>query len=241
MRIAPCLSALSSLAFLALLAAGCGHSTPVAVVPTPASAATAAAPALADQAPAVDPVSSESAAFTQKPGDYVTYRFSGEFRKTPLLLTERVVDATDVLLVVDLMLDDGVHKTSVRAHYTHAPGAPHELVSVSRLDAAGAEKPMTIAELDTLMARTTLAADDNQGALGSETVTVSVGGHDMACTRTSYHVLVGKHPATMSTLSSDSFPWGDVGGEIMSDQGHVLYRAEVVDLGAATPIVAASR
>ena len=87
-----------------------------------------------------------------------------------------------------------------------------------------------------------LAADDNQGALGSETVTVSVGGHDIACTRTSYHVLVGKRPATMRAPSRvTSFPWGDVGGEIMSDQGHVLYRAEVVDLGAAAPIVAASR
>jgi hypothetical protein len=238
MRIAPCLPALSS---LALLAAGCGHSTPAAVVPTPASAPRATTPALADQAPAADPVSSESAAFTQKPGDYVTYRFSGEYRKTPLLLTERVVDATDVLLTVDLTLDDGAHKTTARAHYTHAPGAPHELAFVSRLDAAGAEKPMTIAELDAIMARTMLAADDNQGALGSETVTVSVGGHDIACTRTSYHVLVGKHAATMSTLSSDAFPWGDVGGEITSDQGRVLYRAEVVDLGAAAPIVAASR
>ncbi|HTQ46532.1 MAG TPA: hypothetical protein VMI75_27455 [Polyangiaceae bacterium] len=45
----------------------------------------------------------------------------------------------------------------------------------------------------------------------------------------------------MRTLSSESFPWGDVGGDIISEDGRVLYRAEVVDVGAASPIVAASR
>jgi hypothetical protein len=91
------------------------------------------------------------------------------------------------------------------------------------------------------MAQTTLAADDNQGAIGSENVTVSVGGRDFPCTQTRYHVTVGKRAATMRTLSSGSFPWGDVGGEIVSDDGKVLYRAEVVEAGSASAIVAASR
>jgi hypothetical protein len=112
---------------------------------------------------------------------------------------------------------------------------------VARLDAAGAEKPMTLAEFDALMAQTALTADDNEGSTGSEHVTVSVGGQDLPCTRTRYQVVVGKHRATMSTLTSDAFPWGDVGGEITSDQGRVLYRAEVVDVGSSAPIVAASR
>jgi hypothetical protein len=189
----------------------------------------------------VERLASEAAAFTQKPGDYVVYRFSGGFRKTPLLFTQRVVEASDVLLVVDLMLDDGKHKTNVRARYTHAPGAPHELAKASRLDATGSERPMSLTEFDTLMAQTTLVADDNKGAIGSELVTVSVGGHPMPCTQTRYRVLVEKHAATMRTLSSESFPWGDVGGDIVSDDGHVLYRAEIVDVGGASPVVAAAR
>jgi hypothetical protein len=200
-----------------------------------------AMPAPAEESSSDVHVVSEAAAFTQKPGDYVVYRFSGRFYKSPLLLTQRAVEVSDTTMVVDLSFDDGKHKTNVRAHYTHAPGAAHELLKASRIDAAGAEQPMTIAEFDALMARTALAADDNEGSIGSEPVTVSVGGRDVACTQTRYRVVVGKRTATMRTLSSDSFPWGDLGGDIVSDDGRVLYRAEVVDAGGASPMVAASR
>ena len=238
MRTASCLVALSAV----VLAAGCARSAPEASFPASAAHAPGAAFGSVDETPAgADHVSSESAAFTQKPGDYVVYRFSGGFRKAPLLLTQRVVEASDLLLVVDLVLDDGKHKTNVRARYTHAPGAPHELAKASRIDATGAEKAMSLAELDALMAQTTLAADDNEGAIGSERVTVAVGGRRMACTQTRYRVVVGKRAATLRTLSSESFPWGDLGGDIVSDDGRVLYRAEVVDVGGASPIVAASR
>jgi len=240
MRTASCLVALS---IVTCLAAGCARTSSSPSPAVPASLAVAPAAPVAQEEASDDAAhaSSESAAFTQKPGDYVVYRFSGGFRKTPLLLTQRIVEATDVLLVVDLTLDDGAHKTSVRARYTHAPGATHEVASVARIDAAGSEKPMTLAEFDTLMAQTALTADDNEGSTGSEQVTVAVGGHDLPCTRTRYQVVLGKHHATMSTLTSDAFPWGDVGGEITSDQGRVLYRAEVVDVGSAGPIVSALR
>jgi hypothetical protein len=42
---------------------------------------------------------------------------------------------------------------------------------------------------------------------------------------------VGKKQATMSTLESSTFVWGDVGGEIKTDKGKVLYKAEVVEAG----------
>jgi hypothetical protein len=35
----------------------------------------------------------------------------------------------------------------------------------------------------------------------------------------------------MRTLESASFAWGDVGGEITTDKGKVLYRAEVIEAG----------
>ncbi len=242
MRNPSCLVALSALAIVA----GCARTMPEAVAP-PVSVApspVAAPPAVAEKRRSMAPdddVASESAAFTQKPGDYVVYRFSGGFTKAPLVLTQRVVEASDVLLVVDLVLDDGKHKTTVRARYTHAPGAAHELLSASLVDASGAAKPMSAAELDALLARTGLAADENQGAIGTEHVLVSVGGHDIPCTQTRYRVVVGKRLATMRTLSSESFSWGDLGGDIVADDGRVLYRAEVVDLGGASPMVAALR
>ena len=236
MRTASCLVALSVL----VLAAGCAHAVPEAAAPSfaPRNAAAAAQAQPRDDAAHV---SSETAAFSQKPGDYVVYRFSGGFRKAPLLLTQRVVEASDVALVLDLLLEDGKRKTTVRVRYTHAPGAEHELTNASRVDANGVEKPMPAAELDALLAQTTLAADDNRGAIGSEPITVAVGGRKIPCTQTRYRVVVGKRTAIMRTLSSESFPWGDVGGDIVSDDGRVLYRAVVVDVGAASPIVAASR
>jgi hypothetical protein len=199
-------------------------------------------PAPAEEPSAEDVhVVSESAAFTQKPGDYVVYRFTGRFTKSPLVLTQRAVEVSDTTMVVDLTLDDGKHKTNLRAHYTHAPGAPHELLKASRIDASGAEEDISIAEFDGLMAKTALAADDNQGSIGSEPVTLSVGGHDVACTETRYRVVVGKRTATMRTVSSESFPWGDLGGDIVADDGHVLYRAEIIEAGGASPMVATSR
>jgi hypothetical protein len=119
MRTPSFLIALSTLA----ISAGCARTAPEAAAPSvPVARSEVAIPQPA--APAIaapdDYVASEAAAFTQKPGDYVVYRFSGGFTKAPLLFTQRVVEASDTLLVVDIVLDDGTHKTSARARYTHA-------------------------------------------------------------------------------------------------------------------------
>ena len=44
---------------------------------------------------------------------------------------------------------------------------------------------------------------------------------------------IGKTKATMRTLQSEDFAWGDVGGEITAEDGRVLYRAELIDRGHA--------
>ena len=50
----------------------------------------------------------------------------------------------------------------------------------------------------------------------------------------------------MSTVQSETFPWGDVAGDITTLAGQVLYRVEVVDAGTesrerAVGAVAAAR
>jgi hypothetical protein len=220
------------------LASGCARAAAPVVAPTSPIDATSAA-----TTPAPDPaaLSSEAAPFAQKAGDFVVYRFSGDFRKTPLMLTQRVVEASDTALVVDATFDDGKTKRVVRARYIHVPGTSHELVGVWRIDATGAEKALSIAEFDKMMSETTLAADDNEGAIGSDHVAVAVGARTIDCTRTSYRVVVGNRAATMSTLTSDATPWGDVGGEIKAEDGKVLYRAEMIDAGGGGPILTVSR
>jgi hypothetical protein len=171
-----------------------------------------------------------SVAIAQKPGDFIVYRFSGSFRKKALTLTERVVDVKGALATVDLTLDDGMKKRTLRVHFDHTPGARHEVVSVARLE-GGVEKPATVEAYDAMMTETVLAADENESTLGTESVTLAVGSKNLECTKTSYRVLVGKKRATMSAVVSDGFAWGDVGGEIKSDDGKVLYKAEVLDAG----------
>ena len=219
------------------LASGCARAAAPAAAPVSAIDVPGAA------TPAADPatVASESAAFAQKTGDFVVYRFSGDYRKAPLLLTQRVVEASDTALVIDATFDDGKNKRTVRARYIHVPGTAHELVGVWRIDASGAEKPFAVADFEKMMSETMLAADDNEGAIASERVAVPVGARTIDCTRTSYRVVVGSKAATMSTLTSEATPWGDVGGEIKADDGKVLYRAEMIDAGESGPMLTVSR
>ena len=57
------------------------------------------------------------------------------------------------------------------------------------------------------MAKTVLAADQNEEQLGTECADVLLGGQTLRCLETSYRVRVGKHQATMSTTTSETFPW----------------------------------
>jgi len=57
-------------------------------------------------------------------------------------------------------------------------------------------------------------------------------------TKTTYRVKIGKAAATMETLSSETFAWGDVGGQIQTDAGATFYRAKLVDMGSAPGSVA---
>jgi hypothetical protein len=168
------------------------------------------------------------------------YRFSGRYRTAPLLLTERVVEASSTAFVVDLTLEDGAYKRTARARYGGATGAHRELVSAFLVD-ADRQRQLTPGAFDAWMSNTELSADNQSGAIASSGTTVAIGGRKMDCTQTTYHVSVDGREATLKTLTSATFPWGDVGREITTKDGKVLYRAEVVDAGSAKPELDASR
>jgi hypothetical protein len=46
-------------------------------------------------------------------------------------------------------------------------------------------------------------------------------------------VRVGTQDAVMVTKSAPTFAWGDVGGEIRTKNGKVLYKAEIIESGRA--------
>lgn len=219
---------------LLALASGCTHAASSTNVAAPARA-TLPLPAPAPATPSIDALAaevvSESPKLSQKPGDFVVYKFTGSFRKEPITLTQRVLEVKGWTLVVEYTLKDGARKRTARVTLDKAPGAKREIVAVIRVEGA-TQTAMSEADLDKWLAETVLAADANESTLGTENVTVAVGGKKLDCTKTTYRVLVGKKKATMSSITSAGFAWGDVGGEIKADDGKLLYRAEVIDAGS---------
>jgi hypothetical protein len=235
---------LLSLATASIFVVGCGRAAldQEALAPTPALAAKAdakvkeappaAAPAKAEapKEEVADAALAAPSAGARAPGDFVVYRFTGSFRKAPLTLAEKVVARSGAVVTVDLALKDGDAREELRVKIDEASPSHNEVVSVARLE-AGVEKPATIEAYEALMQRTTLSADQNEAVVGAEDVTVDVGGAAVPAKRTTYRVRVGKKQATLKTLESAAFAWGDVGGEITTDSGKLLYRAEVVEAG----------
>lgn len=189
--------------------------------------ATSKQEAAVDASPAADTTA-------RKPGDFVVYRFSGSFRKAPLTLTQRVLDRSGSILTIDVKAESGDDRHELRVKLNDAADAKNEVLSVSRLE-GGVEKPASIDAYDALMAEATLAADQNEAFLGAEDVLVDISGAPLPCHKASYRVRIGKKQATLYTLSSDGFAWGDIGGEITAAGGKVLYRAELVEVGHTEP------
>lgn len=240
---------LLSALLVSILATGCGAAslTAQAEHPTRGAGAPSRDEAAAPEADAVPSAGAEATpaaakvAPAREPGDYVAYRFSGSFRKAPLTLTQRVVAREGSVLVIDMTLSEGGATDALRVRMSDAPETRGEILSAARVDRDGGEKPATLAAYEQLMGRTALAADANEAELGAEALTLDVGGAPLACRKVSYRVRVGKRTATMSTIQSDAFAWGDIGGEITADDGRVLYRAEIIDAGRAGAAPAASK
>lgn len=219
---------------LSLLVVGCGQAA------MPAAVATTNAPAHAfrSEAPEADVVVAEkpeNPALARKPGDFVVFRYTGSFRKTPLTLTERVIAREGSVLVIDFTLTEGKKDETLRVRMDFTPGGRGEIYDIARVE-KGIEKPATKDAYEAMMAKTIMFADANEEDLGTDDVKIKVGEQTLACKQTHYRVLVGKTSAVMSITQAENasgFAWGDVGGQITGKDGALLYRAELVDMGTA--------
>jgi len=230
-----------TVALASILALGCGRAAldtragATAMAKAKNSTEAAAAPgsdaAGAEGAGTREEADSAPAADARQPGDYVAYRFTGAFRKAPLTLTQRIVAREGDVIVVDLTLEAEGAREALRVRMSDEAAKRGEILGVARLTEAGEERPATLAAYERLMAKTLLTADANEAELDREPATVEVGGRQLSCQRVSYRVRIGGRAATLSTLQSDVFAWGDVGGEITAEDGRLLYRAEVIELG----------
>ena len=212
-----------------VFATGCASSrSPAAVAQAPVRTAAAQVPMVFDSIDddAYAPAATAPTAPGRNPGDFVVTEIASAGRKTPLVLTQRVLTRDGGSMTVEVSLADGKKTDTFRVHFDG-----EQIAEVTKV-LAGVEHASTAAAYEALMAKTVPAVDRNDGVVDSEPVSVSVAGKSVAATRTSYKVSMGGKEATMTVTQSDRFAWGDVEGEIADKTGKMIYRARVLETSA---------
>lgn len=204
----------ASLLLAAFITSACGVS--VAKAPASPTPAVVAAPAQ---------VRASASAPTRHVGDLFVHRFSGSFASDPLTLTEEVAAREDAAWVVDFSLTQTEKVDRLRVRFDVQSG---QAMSAAHFD-AGKETPAKLADYEALLARTVYAADVNDGLVSANDQTCLVGADELDCETKTYKVWVGEAPATLSVVHSKTFADRDVSGEITTQDGKLIYRAELVE------------
>lgn len=215
-----------------VFATGCASShSPAAIAQAPVRTAAAQVPmvfeSIDDDAYGPAATAAATAAPGRNPGDFVVTEIASAGRKTPLVLTQRVLARDGGSITVEVSLADGKKTDTFRVHFDG-----DQIAEVTKV-LAGVEHASTAAAYESLMAKTVPAVDRNDGVVDSEPVSVSVAGKTVAATRTSYKVSLAGKEATMTVTQSDRFAWGDVEGEISDNAGKMVYRARVLETSAS--------
>jgi|GEM_PF-5901915 hypothetical protein len=163
-------------------------------------------------------------------GDFIVYRFTGSIQKQPTTLTKRIIGRMGDVIEVDYILEQGRKKQAFRVRLSDAPANRDEIMATARIDG---ERLVLISvdKFKSLMDKTFILADENEQLVRSEQVTATIGHEPMPARRDTYRVRLGKKHAFLRSTSSPDFCWGDIEGEIVTAQGDVLYRAEIIHIG----------
>lgn len=176
-----------------------------------------------------------SVASTRQIGDISVQRFSGSFAEKPLTLTEEVVARAGSLIMIDYTLDEGGKATKLRV--THDVNTDRVL-RVRELKGKK-ELTRTLDAYDAMVAKITFIPDGNEGEVAKEASTCLLGERAVDCEKTAYRVTVGGRSATFKI--SRGTDGSDISGEIATEDGTILYKAETVDVRKGMPSNVASR
>lgn len=165
-------------------------------------------------------------------GDYVVYRFTGSSQKEPVTLTKRIIGRTGDTLEVDMILTQGRKKQKYRVKLSDAPANRDEILSAARIE-SNRLVLISVDKFNDLMSKTFVVADENETLVQSEQVTATLGHSPIPARRNTYRVRVGKKHVLLRSTSSPDFAWGDIEGELVTEKGKVLYRAEIIHVGRA--------
>jgi len=164
-------------------------------------------------------------------GDYVTFAFSGAYRKAPLKLTQRVVARDEASITIDYTFAEAQKSQTLRVSFSSSPKTHGEIVEVATLDAKGAATATTRAVFESKLAETAAMTDQNEALIDERSITVRVGQTDVPAKTSTYKVRIGQKSGTLETTASEAFAWGDLGGKITTADGKVFFKAELVDAG----------
>jgi len=189
--------------------------------------------ASAETAPAAESggESSTAANAFRRVGDYHVYRYTGSFAKQPLTLTEQVVGMEGEALLVDFVLEEGERMTALRVRM-HGDG---EVLSVRRITDEG-DVAAALSDYEAMMKRTELLPDTNDQMLGTDHTSCLVGDEQVDCDMTTYKVTLGGKQAKLMITKSARVPGRDIGGDIVAEDGKVLYSARLVERGNEPPV-----
>jgi hypothetical protein len=163
----------------------------------------------------------------RKVGDFWVHRISGSFSQKPMLLVERVVAMDETSTTIEYTVEDLDSQSQL---LVTREASTDQIISVMRV-ADGKTVPASIADFEALIARTTFAPDSNEGYLDRTLGTCLVGPSELDCETKSYRVRIGEREANLDITRSDKYPGRDIGGEITSADGEVIYRAELLEVG----------
>ncbi len=210
------------------------RATLVSLLFLPLACSRVAGQAPAPQAPSATPSASaeeerpsRKAMADRKVGDFWVHRISGSFSDQAMLLTERVVAKSDGDVTLEYTLEDSTLTTKLLVRHAIETD---DVIEVRRV-VDGKEEPGTLADYESLMAKTALVPDSNEGFMTAKKGTCLVGPSELDCETKSYRVMIGEKSATLDVTQSEKFPGRDISGEISAEDGEVLYRAELLESG----------
>jgi hypothetical protein len=167
---------------------------------------------------------------SRKIGDFRVHRFSGSYQKSPLTLTEEVMARENGSWVIDYTLEDQTGTTKLRVRFDPRTDS---VLEVSKFDGSQV-RSVPLATYEKLIERTSFAADSNDGVLASTHGTCLVGPNELDCETKSYQVTVAEKSAILNVSRSKSVPGGDIAGDVISSDGAVIYRSELIEMGNAS-------
>lgn len=166
----------------------------------------------------------------RQPGDWVTFAFSGSYRKAELTLTQRVLTKEEGSITIEYAFTEGKKVETFRVTTREATGEFLRALSVAK---DGSTEPTDQEAFENKLAATVAMADENDALVDETEISVKVGSLQLPATKSTFAVKVGGQKATLETITSRSFAWGDLGGKLATSDGKVIFQVALVDAGSS--------